>query len=215
MPGCRPIEREPAPRLIRIQRAGELQRADRAGHPAVDRDLPHAAITRARAQHARVRMKEEVADEAVGQCRREIRPCRAYIQALVHAQIGGNPDAIAIQVVDLDSVDRQVGQACCAIGPVAAAVVRAEDPTAARRAVGRPDALLFDGSTRMSLTVAAPGRRERGQRPPRGTGPGRAENPAVGDADVRRVASGWPARSPAPPPGRQAAIQAVPLLRET
>src|SRR6516162_6216679 len=62
VPSRRPIEGEPSLRLIGGETPAELDAAGRRGHPAVDRDLPHAPIPGARSQHPGVRVKTEIAN---------------------------------------------------------------------------------------------------------------------------------------------------------
>src|SRR5271169_3899771 len=65
VPGSGPVEREPTTRLIRAQASIPLDAADGACHPSVHRDLPQAAVTRARTQHPRVGVEGQVADITV------------------------------------------------------------------------------------------------------------------------------------------------------
>src|SRR3712207_8484217 len=67
MPGCRPARREPAVRLVPCQGPVPLRTVERLRHPAVDGNLPHAAVPRTGAQHPGVRLEYEVADIHVWQ----------------------------------------------------------------------------------------------------------------------------------------------------
>src|SRR3712207_9420752 len=95
--------------LVADEAAGPLHATGRLRHPPVDRDLPDAAVARARSQNACVRLEDEVAHVHGRQAIGEIRPVRPGVGALVDAEVGPDPNAVGVFWIHLDRIDGQPG----------------------------------------------------------------------------------------------------------
>jgi hypothetical protein len=76
------------------------------GHPSINWNFPNTAIASAGSKYTGMGMEDEIPNQHIGQSVGEVCPTGTTVKALIHTQVGGNPNAVSISRIYFDRIDR-------------------------------------------------------------------------------------------------------------